>query len=104
MIVFRRRLCDLLVIDKQRFAYFSLLAPKLHGGPVLARSRAEFLDRTRTVPTPATGTRTIRIPNRTVHRGSFFALSKPMTPVEIKSRASVVSPTSHQTNSTEAFP
>ena len=29
MIIFTRRLCDLLVIDKQRFAYFSLLSPKV---------------------------------------------------------------------------
>jgi hypothetical protein len=28
MIIFSGRLCDLLVMDKQRFAYFSLLAPK----------------------------------------------------------------------------
>jgi hypothetical protein len=58
---------------------------------------------TRTAPNPATVTRTIRIPKRTVHRSSSFALSKPMTPVEIKSRASVVSPTSRQTNSIESL-
>ena len=31
MIIFSGRLCDLLVMDKQRFADFSLLAPKAPG-------------------------------------------------------------------------
>jgi hypothetical protein len=34
-----------LVIDKQRFAYFSRLAPRSRN-PVPGRSRVEFLDRT----------------------------------------------------------
>jgi len=45
MIIFTRRLCDLLVIDKQRFAYFSLLSPKVTRRSRSGRSRAEFLDR-----------------------------------------------------------
>ena len=40
--IFRGRLCGL--YRDRRFAYFSLLAPKLQCGPVLGRSRAEFLD------------------------------------------------------------
>jgi len=71
--IFRGRLCGL--YRDRRFAYFSLLAPKLQCGPVLGRSRAEFLDRTTSAP-PRDEHRTFRT--------SFEALTCTVLPYIMK--------------------